>query len=117
MTGYISFNSPYGGVEAAKRAEKMPVVVPSWADIGTGSPFLEKLYRGNALKNIPFYLFFGYKTGDSSDGTIALQSQLEPKIHFNASKSYGFQATHVGILNDVGSRELLNQILESAAQK
>jgi len=117
LKGYVSFNSPYGGVEAAKKAEKMPVAVPSWVDIGTGSAGLEKLYRGNALKNIPFYLFFGYKTGDSSDGTIALQSQLEPKIHFNASKSYGFPATHVGILNDVGSRELFNQILESTAQK
>jgi len=117
LKGYVSFNSPYGGVEAAKMAETMPVVVPSWADIATGSPFLERLYQGNALKNIPFYLFFGYKTGDSSDGTITLQSQLEPKIHLAAFKSYGFNATHVGILNNEESRKVFNGILKQAVTK
>ncbi len=117
LKGYISFNSPYGGVEAAKMAGKMPVVVPSWVDIATGSTFLERLYQGKALKNIPFYLFFGYKTGDSSDGTIALHSQLEPKIHLNASKSYGFNATHVGILNDEESRRTFIRTLESGIAK
>jgi hypothetical protein len=117
LKGYISFNSPYGGVEVAKMAGKMPVVVPSWADIATGSPFLERLYQGKALRDIPFYLFFGYKTGDSSDGTIALQSQLEPKIHLLAFKSYGFNATHMGILNDEGSRKVFNQVLEQINTK
>jgi pimeloyl-ACP methyl ester carboxylesterase len=114
---YVSFDSPYGGVEAAKMGEKAPVVVPSWRDIATGSPFLERLYQGNATKAIPFYLFFGYKTGDSSDGTISLQSQLEPKIHLTAFKSYGFNATHVGILNDAESRKVFNQTLNQAAAK
>jgi pimeloyl-ACP methyl ester carboxylesterase len=117
LKGYISFNSPYGGVEAAKMAGKMPVVVPSWADIAAGSPFLERLYQGNAPRDIPFYLFFGYKTGDSSDGTIALQSQLEPKIHLTAFKSYGFHATHVGILNDEESRKVFNQVLKQINTK
>jgi hypothetical protein len=98
-------------------AEKMPVVVPSWRDTATGSPFLERLYQGNAPKEIPFYLFFGYKTGDSSDGTITLQSQLEPKIHLKAFKSYGFNTTHVGILNDEESRMVFNQVLELTGKK
>ena len=117
LKGYISFNSPYGGVEAAKMAEKSPVAVPSWADISTGSSFLERLYQGNAIRDIPFYLFFGYKTGDSSDGTIALQSQLEPKIHLAAFKSYGFHATHVGILNDEETRKVFNQVLKQINTK
>jgi pimeloyl-ACP methyl ester carboxylesterase len=114
LKAYISFDSPFGGVEAAKLANKLPVVVPSWADIATGSPFLEKLYRGDGLKQIPFFLFFGYRTGDSSDGTVTLNSQLEPKVHLSAIKSYGFNTTHVGILNDAESRKVFNEILSVA---
>ncbi|NWF56858.1 MAG: hypothetical protein HXY45_18895 [Syntrophaceae bacterium] len=112
LRGYISFNSPYGGVDAAKMAGKMPVAVSSWTDIAPGSPFLEGLYQGKALQNIPFYLFFGYQTGEGSDGTISLRSQLEPKVHLSASKSYGFHATHVGILNDEETRRVFNQVLK-----
>ncbi|HSR13648.1 MAG TPA: alpha/beta hydrolase, partial [Thermodesulfobacteriota bacterium] len=36
LKAYISFDSPYGGVEAAKMAGKMPAVVPSWTDIAKG---------------------------------------------------------------------------------
>ncbi len=58
LQGYVSFDSPYGGVEAAKKGvEKAPAVVPSWRDVATGSPFLEQLYQGPALAALPFYLF------------------------------------------------------------
>ena len=112
LRGYVSFNSPYGGVEAARKGvDNAPAVVPSWRDVATGSPFLEKLYQGPAPGALPFYLFFGYKTGDSSDGIITLQSQLEPRVHLSAFKSYGFNATHVGILNDAEARRTFYQAL------
>ncbi len=53
-------------------------------------PFTRSFYQGEALKHIPFFLFFAYKTGDSRDGTITLNSQLESRVHFAALKSYGF---------------------------
>jgi pimeloyl-ACP methyl ester carboxylesterase len=112
LKGYLSFNSPYGGVEAATSGIKYaPAVVPSWHDVATGSPFLQELYKGNAHKAIPFYLFFGYKTGQSSDGTITLQSQLEGNIHLSAHKSYGFNASHVDILHDDQVRQVFYQTL------
>ena len=112
LKGYISFDSPYGGVEDAKAGvEKAPAVVPSWRDVATGSPFLEQLYQGAAPGALPFYLFFGYKTGHSSDGTITLQSQLEPRVHLSALKSYGFNATHEGILNDESARQQFYKVL------
>jgi hypothetical protein len=86
-------------------------VVPSWRDVATDSPFLEKLYKDTPSLNIPFYLFFGYKARNSSDGTITLKSQLEPIVHFNALKSYGFNATHVGVLNDEAARDKFNEVL------
>jgi pimeloyl-ACP methyl ester carboxylesterase len=114
LKGYISFNSPYGGVDSASKGlQYAPAVVASWRDVATGSSFLERLYQGNALKNIPFHLFFGYKTGESSDGTITLQSQLDGRIHLAAHNSYGFNATHVGILNNEIVRQAFNKVLSS----
>jgi len=112
LKGYISFNSPYGGVKAAVSGIKYaPAVVPSWHDVATGNHFLKELYKGRAHKTIPFYLFFGYKTGESGDGTITLQSQLEENIHLSAYKSYGFNASHVGILHDDRVRQVFYQTL------
>jgi pimeloyl-ACP methyl ester carboxylesterase len=113
LKGYISFDSPYGGVvDAKKGVESAPAVVPSWRDVATGSDFLERLYQGKAIGYVPFYLFFGYETGKSSDGTITLQSQLDPRVHFNAFKSYGFNATHVGILNNEQARQKFLKTLD-----
>lgn len=113
LRGYVSFNSPYGGVESAQKAvENAPAVLPAWRDVAPGSPFLQNLYRGAAAREVPFYLFFGYETGNSSDGTITLQSQLEQRIQFAASKTYGFNASHVGILNDDQVRQTFIRILE-----
>jgi len=112
IKGYVSFNTPYGGVSAAQKAvESAPAVLPSWRDVAPGSPFLEKLYQGPAVEKIPFHLFYGYKTGESSDGTITLQSQLEHRIQFATSKTYGFNASHVGILNDDEVRQTFYRIL------
>lgn len=114
LLGYISFNAPYGGVTGSLQiaVKNAPAVVPSWRDVAIGSPFLEQLYKGPATGAMPFYLFFGYKTGNSSDGTVTLQSQLEPRVHLKASKSYGFNATHVGILHDEAARQQFNHVLE-----
>lgn len=118
LKGYISFNTPYGGVEAAKKAvDSAPAVLPAWRDVAPGSPFLERLYQGPAAGEIPFHLFFGYETGDSSDGTITLQSQLEHRIQFSAHRTYGFNASHVGILNDDQARQTFYRLLDELAGK
>ena len=118
LKGYISFNTPYGGVEMAKKAlENAPAVIPAWRDVASNSPFLEKLYQGTSARKIPFYLFFGYETNKSSDGTITLQSQLEHKVQLTAHKVLGFNASHVGILNDNQARQSFYQILDDLARR
>ncbi|MEN6464188.1 MAG: hypothetical protein ABFD62_03315, partial [Syntrophaceae bacterium] len=113
VKGYISFDSPYGGVESARKAvESAPAVVACWRDVATGSSFLEKLYSGSAARNIPFHMFFGYETGSSSDGTITLQSQLEQRVQFAAEKVYGFNADHVGVLNNDPARRKFLEALD-----
>ncbi len=113
VKGYISFNTPYGGVESAKKAvESAPAVLAAWRDVAPGSPFLERLYQGSATRKMPFHLFFGYETGKSSDGTITLQSQLEQKVQLVAHKVHGFNASHVGILNDDQARQTFYRVLK-----
>ncbi|MDD5168972.1 MAG: hypothetical protein PHN75_09150, partial [Syntrophales bacterium] len=113
---YISISSPYGGVESANSGLKMaPLVVPSWRDVATGSPFLKHIYQRDLPRDVPFHMFFGYrnKSGMSSDGTITLRSQLDSRIHFKAVKTYGFDTTHVGILNDKAVRQAFNRLLDT----
>ncbi len=118
LKGFISFVSPYGGVEGAKNAKRLPVKIPCWIDTATDSPFLiEKIYPGKAITRIPFYLFFGWKTGESSDGKITLNSQLDKRVHFYASKSYGFNTMHENILNDPESRRQFLNILDVLDRK
>lgn len=116
---YISFSTPYGGVGAAKAGVKhAPVVVPSWKDVAEGSDFLDRIYRQECRPEVPSYLFFGYrddslvKSSDSSDGVISLKSQLDPRKQFTVQRVYGFDATHVGILNYEESIRIFNQTLE-----
>ena len=121
---YISFSTPYGGVEGAKiGVEHAPVVVPSWKDVAAGSAFLDRLYQQKCNPEVPSYLFFGYrddslvKSRSASDGVITLRSQLDQRKQLTAYKVYGFDATHVGILNDEEARRVFNQVLELASQK
>jgi hypothetical protein len=107
-------SSPYGGVEEANTGLKSaPVVVPSWRDVATNSSFLKKIYKRDMPADVPFYMFFGYrnKSGASSDGTISLRSQLDSRVHLKAVKTYGFDTTHVGILNDEAVKQEFYQLL------
>ena len=114
VKGYISFNTPYGGVKSAGKAvQSAPAVVAAWRDVAPDSSFLNDLYQGSAAQKIPFHLFFSYETGQSGDGTITLQSQLEHRIQFAADRTYGFNASHVELLNDDQARQILYRILDA----
>ena len=111
---YISMSSPYGGIEEAKSGLKSaPVIVPSWRDVATDSNFLKNIYERDMPDGVPFHMFFGYrnKSGASSDGTITLRSQLDSRVHLKAVKTYGFDTTHVGILNDEAVKQEFYRLL------
>lgn len=113
---YISLSSPYGGIEEAREGMKnAPAMVPCWIDVASDSEFLKHIYRSELPKDVPFHLFFGYrnKSGVSSDGTITLRSQLDSRVYMKAIRTYGFDATHVGILNDEAVRKVFNEILKT----
>ena len=117
---YASFDTPYGGVEAAAGAVRRGTeLVPSWIDVAAGSPFLKRLHEAPLPEDLPFYLFFGWgdrsRSGPSpaGDGTITLASQLDPRAQTAATAMSGFGATHVGILSDRKALEALSQALDA----
>ncbi len=118
---YASFDTPYGGVEAAAGAVKRGTeLVPSWVDVAAGSPFLKRLYESPLPKDLPFHLFFGWgEHGDNGpspagDGTIALPSQLDPHVQAAATRMMGYGDTHVGILSDAEALKELSRVLDAA---
>ncbi|NLG17029.1 MAG: putative lipase [Fibrobacter sp.] len=118
LKAFISFATPYGGNEsAASGLNQAPLVIPAWKDIASGSTFISSLYATRLPQEIPFYLFFAYrspkllKIGDNSDGTIDLKSQLYSPAQFSANAVFGFDETHTSILSCDEAISQLNQIL------
>ena len=117
---YCSFSTPYGGDEAARKGiEIAPVVVPVWRDIAAESDFLKGLANKPFPKTLPFYLYFSYndsskfKYGESSDGAVTLRSQLAPSLQAAATRVFGFNETHVGILNSAEARASFLRLLDT----
>jgi len=119
---YVSFSTPYGGNDSARTGvEKAPMVVPAWRDIATGSDFLGALSQKPFPKKLPFHLFFTYqdqariKLGESGDGVVTLKSQLLPSVQSAATKIYGLNETHEGVLTSETARNEFNRLLEGSA--
>jgi hypothetical protein len=118
---YISFSTPYGGVDvAASAVAHSPVVVPSWIDLASDSVFIIALYRNELPQGTKFDLFFAYgsshffKFGQNDDGTITLKSQLNPKAQKEATQIRGFNETHSEILTNREVDDEFNSILAGA---
>jgi pimeloyl-ACP methyl ester carboxylesterase len=61
---FISFCTPYDGVEATALVVKSsPVLAPSWLDVATGSRFIKEIHKKKIPEHIDFRLFFAYEGG------------------------------------------------------
>lgn len=119
----VTISTPWQGDPAAVYGvEHSPLVIPSWHDMASGSPFLKKLYETAMPSSVEFYLLFGYrgeakKNGELSDGTVMLSSVLDHRISETAAKIYGFDEDHISILTSSAVMQRLNQLLDNAANK
>ncbi len=108
----VTVNSPLNGLQSALQGvENSPIVLPVWRDIATGSDFIKELNDWWWPEDIPYYLIFSYETGDSSDGTVPLQSQIPMQLQTKVTRLYGFNNGHVGTLNNDSFLTLFNSIL------
>ena len=117
---FCSFSTPYAGDETAKKwLSTAPVVVPSWQDIAADSDFLASIKPKSVPMRPPLHLFFGYydktaiKFGESTDGIVSLQSQLDPVFQEAATRIYGFRETHDGILHSEQARSTFLRLLDT----
>jgi len=117
---FVSIASPLGGHPAAASGEKNGLIVlPSWRDLNPTSRFIKKLYRKPLPSVINHQLFYAYnnsstlKLGENSDGVVPLSSQLRPEAQKQSRNQFGFNSSHVGILEDeIMISHLLNNMAE-----
>jgi hypothetical protein len=69
---------------------------------------------------IQHHLLFGYKdrgalSGECTDSTVTVSSQLYSGAQQDASRLYGFEETHMSILDSLDTSRLVNRLLEDAS--
>lgn len=96
---YVTINSPLYGMESAANGVKSsPIVIASWRDLATGSDYIKAAHQWKVPETLPYHLFFSYLAGEEGDGVVPLSSQLSLSLQEEATKIYGSQASHAGIL-------------------
>jgi pimeloyl-ACP methyl ester carboxylesterase/uncharacterized protein YifE (UPF0438 family) len=115
---FISIASPFGGMPAAEAGSRNGLLVlPSWRDLSPASGFIKNLFRQTLPPSVAHRLVYAFgnpdlvKTGENSDGTAPLSSQLPEEAQRQAAEQKGFNASHVGVLKDtVAVDYLIDQI-------
>ena len=114
---FVSISTPWGGDKTARVGlNNSPVSVPSWQDVAEGSLFIENLYRRGLPSELGFYLFFSYGGNrrfhwDANDGTVTLESQLDPRAKSTARRIEGFYEDHITVLASSDVETKLNALL------
>lgn len=117
---FVSIASPFGGHPAAASGEKSSLIVlPAWLDLNPTSRFIKELYRKPLPKFINHQLFYAYnnsstlKLGENSDGVVPLSSQLHAEAQRQSHSQFGFNNSHVDILED---ESMINHLLKSVSE-
>lgn len=120
---YITIATPWNGHAAAQLGvDHAPAPVYSWIDMAPGSRFLNELfYTGNSSKasrrklpqTMSKHLLFSFLDNEAGDGTVSLSSQLRAEAQEEADRLYGYQQSHMGILNTPETAAVVNRLLES----
>jgi pimeloyl-ACP methyl ester carboxylesterase len=127
---YITISTPWAGHKAAQAGvDYAPAVVYVWNDMVPSSAYLTDLFFNNhdgapvhrtLPAGIQHHLLFSFKhrgagSGECSDSTVTLASQLYPGAQEDALRLYGFDETHMSILDSVETSRLVNRLLNEAS--
>jgi pimeloyl-ACP methyl ester carboxylesterase len=122
---FVSISTPWDGDDlAALAVNHAPVVVHSWEDVASGSPFLTGLFyadsqrlrtRRSVRALLAYYLVFTYQRnslspGASGDGVVTLASQLRPEAQDEAARIFGFDEDHASVLSSPQVAATLNEL-------
>jgi pimeloyl-ACP methyl ester carboxylesterase len=115
---FVSISTPWGGLESARRGVKRaPAAIPSWHDVVPDSPYIKYVFSQQLTPNIENYLLFGFKGNcsrfmENNDGSITINSQLDPRAQEDAISKWGFNQKHVPILSSPEVIAKYKQILD-----
>jgi pimeloyl-ACP methyl ester carboxylesterase len=123
---FVAISTPWGGDERAiKGVESSPVVLEVWRDMASNSQFLKDLFwRPDAREeprelpeSVAFHMMFsvrGASRGDvSTDGVVAIASELRREAQDQADSQLGLDYTHTSILRSPEARRRLNTLLDA----
>ena len=114
---YITISTPWGGHKSAESGVKnLPMVVRVWEDMVPGSPYQKSIFARPLPAGMQHHLMFTFQRksssfGESDDQAVTVASQLFAGAQGGATRVYGFDDTHVGILRNAEVSALLNQLL------
>lgn len=130
---FISLSTPWAGHKGATYGVEMsPAVVRVWYDMAPGSDYLHSLYfRDLQTRNAPLtlapktvhHLLFSFKSsstvsfGEANDDTVTVSSQLLWDAQRDAVRVYGFDETHMSILDSHVVLDLVGKILDGASRE
>ena len=104
----VTIATPWGGHGGATIGVKAsPVVVHVWRDMAPGSEYQRRLYSTALPAGTQHHLLFNHK-----DETVSLESQLTAEAKRDATRLYGFNESHMGILGTADVAALLRQLLQ-----
>ena len=127
---FITISTPWAGHKAAETGVKhAPSVVYVWNDMVPQSAYLTDLFFSNhdgasvhrpLPAGVQHHLLFSYKdrgtlSGECTDSTVTVASQLYSGAQEDASRLYGFEETHMGILESFETSRLVNRLLDDAS--
>jgi hypothetical protein len=114
---FMTISTPWGGHKAAELGVKTaPAVVRVWYDMAPGSDYLRSIFAHPLPAGTVQHLVFtfnrnGASFGESNDHTVTVASELLPQAQREAVRSYGFDDTHMSVLQDPEVSSLLNRLL------
>lgn len=117
---FVTMSTPWGGHDGAAFGVKTsPVVVRVWEDMAPGSAYQRSVFQAPLPEGMRHHLIFTFNRksasfGESDDQAVTVASQLLPQAQREATKVYGFDNTHRGVLRDPEVSRLLNQLLAGA---
>lgn len=104
---FVSIASPLGGHPSAAIGEEHGMIVlPAWRDLNPESQFIAELYRKPLPSSLNHQLYYAYKNsdglkyGENSDGVVPLSSQLYATAQHQSTEQFGFNSSHVDILEN-----------------
>lgn len=120
---FVTIATPWNGHTAAELAvDHLSHPVYSWEDVVPGSGYLTELFytsdkpqapRRKLPQEIAYHLLFTFIDGEGGDGTVKLISELRSEAQEEAMRLYGYQKSHMDVLNSPEVSKTLGMLLEN----